>query len=138
MMKRTYNKPILTSEAFVSNTYVAACALEGGEKKYYLACNGGNDDREHTVGGCLDPDAYEISIDDQGYIKSIWEVPNDENPDYSFKGEYAQNITVNGGSYKTNPIHEGDNYLTWTTIYGIMKHTGILNLKTAPLVKNIS
>ena len=35
-MKRTYNKPVLKSETFVPNNYVAACVAENGETQFTI------------------------------------------------------------------------------------------------------
>ena len=41
MEKRKYEKPMLISEAFIPNEYVAACAEDPGCTKYSFTCNAG-------------------------------------------------------------------------------------------------
>ena len=41
MEKRKYEKPMLISEAFIPNEYVAACAEDPGYTKYSFTCNAG-------------------------------------------------------------------------------------------------
>ena len=40
-MRKNYVKPLLNSEVFVPQTYVAACADEPGYTKYSFTCNAG-------------------------------------------------------------------------------------------------
>ena len=83
-MKKSYIKPILCSEAFVPNEYVAACETH---KEYGLACDtdaaneyeesiknypyGGHRDR---VGNCGNPSSQKILTDIEGIIKEIYEL----------------------------------------------------------------
>ena len=41
MKKKVYEKPMLISEAFIPNEYVAACAENPGYTKYSFTCNAG-------------------------------------------------------------------------------------------------
>ena len=41
MKKKVYEKPMLISEAFIPNEYVAACAEDPGYTKYSFTCNAG-------------------------------------------------------------------------------------------------
>lgn len=43
MEKRKYEKPMLVSEAFIPNEYVAACAENPGYTKYSFTCNAGEE-----------------------------------------------------------------------------------------------
>ena len=132
-MKKSYIKPALCSEAFVPNEYVAVCATTGGDKSYSMACE--VDDPAHsTTDGCRVPAAFTITIDANGNIVSIYERGNSSG---NWNGGEVDNINI---VYKT----EDEYKLTWTTkvrkwgFYYDMKHEGTLNIKTAPLVKNIS
>ena len=49
MEKRNYVKPILNSEAFVPQTYVAACAEEPGYVIYSFECSAGEKYKEYNV-----------------------------------------------------------------------------------------
>lgn len=133
-MKRTYNKPVLNSETFVPNTYVAACVAENGETQFYLACieEYQNISGEgHTDTGCKRPEAYTITLNANNTIKSIFENPN--NSGWWDQGGYATNIKVNGQSAQNVVLDlNGEYTLTWDTHPGItMGHTGILKLSTA-------
>ena len=135
-VKKNYTKPILMSEVFVPQEYVAVCPPVNGVTEYELACNGGEDViLQHSNNGCKRSDAYTISIDEQGYIKSIYEIPSD-----LYNGGYAQNITVNGSPASTTPLTDlnGTYNLKWETksydgtyIDIVFHHTGELRLSTA-------
>ena len=134
IMKRTYNKPVLNSETFVPNTYVAVCPPVNGKTEYWLACDGGDDDRDHTADGCLRATAYKITVNENtGIIESIFEMPN--NSGWWDDGGYARNITVNGSPASSTPLKDlnGEYNLRWETqvIAVTMVHTGKLKLSTA-------
>lgn len=132
-MKKSYIKPALCSEAFVPNEYVAVCATTGGAKSYSMACEVNSSDHS-TTDGCRVPDAFTITIDADGNIVSIYERGNNSG---NWNGGEVDNIEI---VTKT----ENEYKLKWTTrvgkwgFYYNMQHEGTLNIKTAPLVKNIS
>lgn len=132
--KKTYNKPLLQSEAFVPNEYVAACVAENGETQFYLACIEEYQDKPgegHTDNGCKRPEAYTITLNENNTIKSIWE--NSNNSGWWNNGGYATNIKVNGQNIEGYVLDLNGTYtLTWDTYPGrTMGHTGILKLSTA-------
>lgn len=133
--RKTYTKPLLSSEAFVPNTYVAACAPENGKTEFWLACDGqSGDGRNHSQDGCKRPTAYKITFNENTQkIESIWEMPN--NSGWWDDGGYAKNITVNGNPASSTPLTDlnGVYNLKWETqvIQVTMVHTGTLRLSTA-------
>lgn len=132
LQRKTYTKPILNSEAFVPNEYVAACAPENGITEYWIACDGkSGDGRDHNAEGCKRPTAYEVAVNQQGYIQYIYEAENE----LGWGGGNATNITVNGSPSSSTPLSDpnGTYDLTWNTRVGwvTMYHTGQLKLSTA-------
>ena len=132
--KKGYVKPIIATEEFVPQEYVAVCLPEKGVTEYYLACDGtSGDGQSHRADGCLNPQAYEISVDTNGYIVKIYERPNS-----FFGGGNASNITVNGAPAATMPLTDinGEYALKWeTTVWSWsgqsqMIHTGTIKLST--------
>lgn len=131
--KKGYVKPIIATEEFVPQEYVAVCLPENGVTEYYLACDGtSGDGRDHSEDGCRRPDAYIISVTENGYITSIYEKENNSG---WWNGGEATNITVNGSPASTTPLSDlnGTYNLSWETrvIAVTMKHTGTLKLSTA-------
>lgn len=141
--KRTYNKPLLQCEAFVPNEYVAACEPENGITEYYLACTAkdsyvqtqwGEIQAKHSDDGCKRATAFTVSVNENGYITSIYEAGNNSG---AWSGGECENITVNGLSASTVPLTNlnGAYSLTWTTNVGYdMPHSGTLKLSTAQKV----
>lgn len=144
LQRKTYTKPILSSEAFVPNTYVAACAETGGEISYSLVCNV-NQNSHSTTDGCRVPGAFTITIDKDGCVTNIYERPNNSG---NWNGGDVDNLKINGIPYDDPDAclsSETTTYnLTWTTrvgkwgFYTDMPHSGTLNRSTAPIVKNMS
>lgn len=135
--KKGYVKPIIATEEFVPQEYVAACVGEYGETQYQLACQATSYPWSQHI-DCKSPDAYTITIDRNGYITSIWERPNDSgNFD---EGGYASNIKINGQDSSGYPLTDKNAIynITWTTDVGYdMQHTGTIKLSTA-IVVNMS
>lgn len=105
--KKTYNKPLLQSEAFVPNEYVAACVAEVGKTQYYLACDSpldGADGHQHRTSGCKDFRAYTVDIDENNHITSIKETngwtllgnPNAFNIKVNYEDASGVEIALNG------------------------------------------
>ena len=57
IMKKEYMRPVMVSEKFVANEYVAACGDSG--TVYYFECNAGDKD--------LNDYPYEVYVDYSGY-----------------------------------------------------------------------
>ncbi len=135
--KKGYVKPIIATEEFVPQEYVAVCVGEYGETQFYLACTGeSNDGRDHSEDGCKRPTAYRITVVNDK-IESIWEYPN--NSGWWNQGGYATNIKVDGMDASTVTLDKnGEYYLTWDTqVFQVtMNHTGTLKLSTAINVNN--
>lgn len=138
MGKRVYNKPMLMTEAFVPQEYVAACAVEYGGMAFYLKCDGDymGDKLRHSSDGCLRPEAYTVFVDPETKkIDYIKEAPNR----YGFPGAEVSHIEVNGESYENVTIEPNKEYsLTWETYYiDTYHHKGTLKT-SASLQVNMS
>mgnify|MGYP003303271681 CR=1 FL=1 len=135
MGKRVYGKPMLVTEAFVPQEYVAACALEYGDMAFRLKCDGDymGDRLPHTAEGCLRPEAYTVFVDTEtDKIVYIEEAPNV----HGFQGAKVSNIKVDGVSYENAVIEPNMSYgLTWETHYiTTYHHKGTLTTSAAQQV----
>lgn len=138
LQRKTYTKPILNSEAFVPNTYVAACALENGVTEYTLSCTASDNWLEkHSDDGCRRPLAFKVTVTD-GHITKITEAGNTSG---YWDGGECENIRIQPGNQKPENVTispNGTYNLTWTTDVGYdMNHSGTLNCATAQY-KNMS
>lgn len=142
--KKTYNKPLLQSEAFVPNEYVAACVAEIGVTQYYLACDSptdGADGHQHRTNGCKDPDAYTVDIDRNNHISLIKET----NGWTLFGDPNAFNIKIKVGDKYVDASEveidlNGEYDLQWQTKWGyndILTHYGDFK-RTTPINVNMS
>lgn len=148
--KKTYNKPLLQSEAFVPNEYVAACSPVAGATSFYLACTA-EDSRlyledwgmtvnvRHSASGCKRATAFRVDIDNN--TKKILHIYEDKNNSgyWDVEGE-CENIKVGGIPANEAPLSDpnGTYNLTWTTDVGYdMPHSGTLRL-TTPISVNMS
>lgn len=141
MGKRVYNKPMLITEAFVPQEYVAACAAEEGATSYFLQCTAedskidlgiwGVHDVVHSSNGCKRPTAFRVDVDDKTMkIVNIYEAGN--NSGYWDEEGPCENIQVNGVPASSVALERNGAYsLTWTTDVGYdMPHSGTLKLTT--------
>lgn len=151
--KKQYNKPILISEEFVPQEYVAVCAITPGVTSYAMNCSavdqydvtvkltgtqGGREGQSyktniiHSSDGCKRTSAFRVDIKDNQII-GIYEDKNDSGV-WGAEGP-CQNIVVTNG-----PITGDGTYnLTWTTDVGYnMPHSGTLRISTSNAIKNIS
>ena len=139
MKKRNYVKPLLNSEAFEPQTYIAVCQPSYGATNYYLKCEetGLTMGGLHTTDGCRNPQAYSITVNSNGYITNIYEIGNS-----TFDGGNAFDITVNGNNADNFILSDpnGKYSLTWKTEVKVwpyyMPHKGTLDLSTAITVNN--
>ena len=139
MEKRNYVKPILNSEAFIPQTYVAACQPTNGELTYYISCGKRGGWPYHNPNYCGSSTAYQITINDEYEITKLYESPH---PGFS-EGDDAFGIEVNGNTYEsvpTGPICTDPDVpvtIIWKTKddYGITyTHQGTITLNQATLV----
>lgn len=132
MGKRVYNKPMLITEAFVPQEYVAACAAEEGATSYFLQCTA--EDGwfvKHSEDGCRRPTAFRVDVDDETMkIVNIYEAGN--NSGFWNEEGPCENIQVNGVPASSVALERNGAYsLTWTTDVGYdMPHSGTLKLTT--------
>ena len=144
MEKRNYVKPLLNSEAFVPQSYVASCQPTNGDLKYYISCNikglEGLNFKYHDPNKCGSSTAYEITISPDYKITKLFERPHKGGFEY---GCDAYDITVGGTTYAscpTGPISTSGNdevNLTWKTKLtngSVYTHQGSINLSQAILV----
>ena len=139
MEKRNYVKPLLNSEEFVPQTYVAGCQPTNGELTYYISCAKKGGFPYHNPNYCGSPTAYEITINDEYKITKLY-----ENPHTGFsKGDDAYDIQVNGKTYTsvpTEPICTDPNKpvtIGWKTKDDLgftYNHQGTITLSQATIV----
>lgn len=137
MGKRIYNKPMLVTEAFVPNQYVAACAITPGVTSYAMKCSGEPKrtwkDWDHSEDGCLRESAFRVDMKGN-QIVAIYEAAN--NSGFWDTEGPCENIVVKNG-----PITGDGSYnLTWTTRTGMydMPHSGTLTISTSNAIKAMS
>ncbi|MBE6272578.1 MAG: hypothetical protein E7097_01635 [Bacteroides sp.] len=124
MEKRNYVKPLLNSEEFVPQEYIAVC--------YQLECDyrGYVNGDYHSSGGCGNPENQVIRVDENGNIINIYEKPNDENDDWHFPGYTAEleEITTSTGSYNVTTLIKQRATINWRTYVGdhYMHHSGTI------------
>lgn len=134
MKKRSYCKPMLHTEAFVPNEYVAACETH---KLYGLECDtnaanaleqelgnspaGGHRDSE---GHCGDIDSQHILTNNEGIIEEIYEL---------YEGTTRLDLELVGGNFIGQDIDnlEGQQikwktYLTWGRNTYTYNHVGTI------------
>lgn len=132
MGKRVYNKPMLITEAFVPQEYVAACAVEEGATSYFLQCTAEDSWLvKHSEDGCRRPTAFRVDVDDETMkIVNIYEAGN--NSGFWNEEGPCENIQVNGVPASSVALERNGAYsLTWTTDVGYdMPHSGTLKLTT--------
>ena len=118
MEKRKYEKPMLISEAFIPNEYVAACAEDPGYTKYSFTCNAGagvthkgskyvwnvyvNGQKitgwgyygpcgsTHTVTVPAGTPVEEVFL--KGYMDNAYTDVNENIPVYVWRGKYNNNV----------------------------------------------
>lgn len=113
-MKRTYNKPVLNSETFVPNTYVAVCSIT----TYKMACivSGSEDsDRDgksctHRSGSCRSKEKQVITFDANGYLK-LYELENEY-----FAGDACTLLSDPTDDTSVTTLHK-DNVTQGMTLY---------------------
>ena len=125
MGKRVYNKPMLMTEAFVPQEYVAAC------ETYKIACLWSlcNDEQElwndlfrkHREDNCGSIDNNVVVTNKNGVILSVKETNTMMNEDLEM------NITTNLGVDKNLSAWVGDT-IEWKTSYGGLEwtHKGVV------------
>lgn len=139
--RKTYTKPLLSSEAFVPNTYVAACVAEYGETTYYLACDSplnGADGHQHRDNGCKDAKAYTVYINQEGHITGI----NENSTNWGNHDAFDIKVQTNNGYVDASVVKielNGIYNLQWkTTWYGqTLSHYGDFRRST-PINVNMS
>lgn len=113
--KKQYNKPMLISEEFVPNEYVAACFKLACEHAENESNSGGGCTHRNlgNWGGCKNANSQSISVNDGGYV-SVVEVGNE----YTDQETLPCVIThLNGESksmIKAEEIKTGD-VISWYT-----------------------
>lgn len=133
-MRKNYVKPILNSEEFVSQEYVAAC--------YKLICTAPNEKASssdkgywgtlyHTTGGCKDPNGEAQSlVVNNNKLEGIYEAKHSVGS--GFAGGWAKNIIVTD-NYPNTLVGETVQWETEGTSNAdkgeIYHHTGIITLE---------
>ena len=118
MEKRKYEKPMLISEAFIPNEYVAACAEDPGYTKYSFTCNAGAgvthkgsesvwnvyvDGKDITGWGLYGPcgSTHTVTVPAgtpveqvflKGYMDNAYTDVNENIPVYVWRGKYNNNV----------------------------------------------
>lgn len=144
MEKRVYNKPMLMTEAFVPQEYVAACATIPGVTSYAMSCRGEPkenpdpglfepDEWNHSEDGCLRTSAFRVDIKDNKIV-AIYEAANTSGY-WNTEGP-CENIKILNGPI----VGDGAYELEWTTRTGWidMPHSGTLVISTSNSIKHMS
>ena len=124
--KKTYTKPILTSEAFVPNEYVAACETH---KEYGLKCDTtranaletGNPPGGHrsTAGYCGHISSQKILTNSEGIIKEIYEM---------YEGTTRLDLDLVGGDFIGLDIDDLEGQeIQWKTYFTYGRNTYTYN-----------
>ena len=137
MEKRVYNKPMLMTEAFVPQEYVAACATIPGVTSYAMSCSGEPKktwkEWDHSEDGCLRTSAFRVDIKDNKIV-AIYEAENTSGY-WNTEGP-CENIKILNGPI----VGDGAYELEWTTKTGWidMPHSGTLVISTSNSIKHMS
>lgn len=144
LQRKTYTKPILNSEAFVPNEYVAACETH---KEYGLKCEtsranayeesihndpyGGHRDRP---GNCGNINSQKILTDSEGIIKEIYEL---------YEGTTRLDLELVGGTFIGQDIDNlAGQEIRWRTYlntqWGNWTYNHIGTIQTTSSVKVMS
>lgn len=142
LQRKTYTKPILSSEAFVPNEYVAACETH---KEYGLQCNttqatalekelNNNPPGGHRTesGYCGNINSQKILTDENGIIKEIYEL---------YEGTTRLDLELVGGTFIGQDIDnlagqtiKWKTYFPWRNNIYTYNHIGVIQTTSSTKV----